>query len=150
MEIQFIPGDEDRNQFKSWHKLVVAEDGFSALSFYGRDMHQIDGELICRFAEEVNRREEPGTLHPKAPISALPRFYFRDVEPGEINTVIDRFRSHIRDFVKSNRLNIRAENILIDLHVSADPVNSQYIKAIKSAFAKEDSTSGLERIFFIN
>lgn len=56
MKITCQPQEIDPNRFKDWHKLVVAEAGFSMLDIYGRHKHGIDTQIIQQFADQVNRR----------------------------------------------------------------------------------------------
>ena len=61
---------------EQFHILTFAETGFAMLNIYGR-MYNVEERAIHEFAEEVNRRDEPGTLLPLAPLSAVPRKYIR-------------------------------------------------------------------------
>lgn len=65
------------------HVVVFAEAGFSKLDVYGRDQAGLSLEELRSFAGEVNRRGEVGTLHPKAPISAIPRAAIRESSDPE-------------------------------------------------------------------
>jgi len=55
------------------------------LNIYGR-MYNVEERAIHEFAEEVNRRDEPGTLLPLAPLSAVPRKYIRGEEDAQALT----------------------------------------------------------------
>lgn len=72
--------DTTRERWVGWHILTVAEAGFSMLDIYGRLQYGLDIEIISRFAGQVNKRDEAGSLHPTAPISALPKRFFREQE----------------------------------------------------------------------
>jgi hypothetical protein len=138
--------DVDSNQFMDWHKLVVAEAGFSMLDIYARHKHDIDIQVIQQFADQVNRRNEPGSLYPKAPISALPRRYFREIRESEIPNHIDQFRDDLRQFIQANRSNIRASKVLVDFHVSPQPVPTEYITAIEEVFRLDGAKAGIEEV----
>ena len=76
----------------SSHYLVFAEIGFSALSVLA-EQHGIRHEVVAQFADEVNRRNEVGTLLPLgAPISAIPRAAIRE------STDARAVAQHILDF----------------------------------------------------
>ena len=146
MKITRQAQDTDSNQFKDWHKLVVAEAGFSMLDIYGRHKHGIDIQVIRQFADQVNRRNEPGSLHPKAPISALPRRYFREIDESEIPNHIDQFRSDLRQFIQANSSTIHASKVLVDFHVSPQPVPTEYITAIEEIFRLDGNGAGIEQL----
>lgn len=120
--------------YRDWHKLVVAEEGFSMLNIYADHAHGVSIELIRRFADTVNSRNEAGSLHPIAPISAIPRSYFRTIEENQSDDHITGFKRKVCSFLESNRISIKASKILIDLHVSSEPVPEQYLKAIEEVF----------------
>lgn len=51
------------------------------------------------------------------------------------------FKRHITEFIEANRRTILASNILVDFHVSPEPVPLRYIEATKEVFrlAAQDS-----------
>jgi hypothetical protein len=136
----------DDPRFQEWHKLVVAEAGFSMLDIYGRHKHGIDIEVIREFADSVNRRNEGGSLHPKAPISALPRKYFREIEDSDIPRHIPEFRRDFSEFIAANRQTIKAKQVLIDLHVSPRPVAAQYFSAIEEILKTQKDEAGIDEV----
>jgi len=146
MEITRQKKDADPNQFMEWHKLVVAEAGFSMLDIYGRHKNDIDIQVIRQFADQVNRKNEPGSLHPRAPISALPRWYFREIEESEIPNHIDQFCNDLRHFIQANRSSIHASKVLVDFHVSPQPVPTEYITAIEEVFRLDGNGAGIEQV----
>jgi len=76
----------------SSHYLVFAETGFSALSGLA-EQHGIRHDVVADFANEVNGRNEVGTLLPLgAPISAIPRAAIRE------STDARAVEQHILDF----------------------------------------------------
>jgi hypothetical protein len=128
------PG-HDLKVWRGWHILTVAEAGFSMLDLYGRDLHKLEIEIIGEFAERVNRTDESGSLHPVAPISALPRRLFRDgvAETGGAPTAPAEFKREIVGFLAANDSTIRATRVLMDFHVSSEPVPKEYLQAAEEA-----------------
>ncbi len=114
MSIERRDRNYDPDEFKEWHRLVVAEDGFSVLSGIGQHDFGLQSDVIREFAEEVNRRDEGGSLHPRAPISALPRRYFRNGPVMGNPRHIESFKQELRDFIAANRTTIGAKKILVD------------------------------------
>jgi hypothetical protein len=107
------------------------EAGFSMLDFYGRHKHGLDIEAILEFADSVNRRAEAASLHLNAPISALPRRYFREIDSSDILNHIAEFRRDFSEFIDSNRQTIKAKHVLIDRHVSLCPVAAMYLRRLR-------------------
>lgn len=107
-----------------YHILTFAETGFAALNFYGGKFGLNSDELNL-FSQEINRRDETGSLHPRAPISAVPRSYIRDAfDAGQLS-------EKIIDFLRSNYSEIHAGQILIDFRAGVAPF---VLEAIKQAF----------------
>lgn len=146
MKITRINRNTDTDEFLDWHKLVVAEAGFSRLDVYGRRQHGLDIQTIRRFANEVNRRNEPGTLHPKASISAMPRRYFRDVDEADIPEHIGQFRSDLLQIIEANQSTIRASHIVVDLHVSPKPVPETYVQAVEDVLRAHQEDGIIEQV----
>jgi hypothetical protein len=136
----------DDPRFQTWHKLVVAEAGFSMLDIYGRHKHGLHIEIIKEFADTVNRRDEAGSLHPKAPISALPRRYFREIDESDIPNHITKFRRDFSDFIAANRQTIKAKQVLIDLHVSPRPVAAEYLSVIEEILKEQKDEAGIDEV----
>ncbi len=57
--------DSTRERWAGWHILTVAEAGFSMLDIYVRSQNGLDIEAIRQFADQVNERDEAGSLYPK-------------------------------------------------------------------------------------
>jgi len=113
-----------------YHILTFAETGFAMLNMYG-EIFGIDISVIERFSEEVNRKDESGSLHPKAPISAVPRRFVRD---GHDVAILTR---QIEDFLKANEKYIKAENLLIDFRAGVAPFVIEACRvALQSSYAK--------------
>ena len=107
------------------HILTVAEAGFSMLDQYGRHGCGLSVEEIRKFADRVNRTGESGSLHPRAPVSAVPRAYLRGEQPpGDI-------ARHIEKFLAANSAVIRAARLVIDLRVGPAPVPAEAIAACR-------------------
>lgn len=119
--------DTTAERWAGWHILTVAEAGFSMLDIYGRHQHGLDIEVIRQFADRVNEREEAGSLHPRAPISAVPRRFFREQENTTDPLVLNHFKRHIVEFIVANQNTIRALRVLVDFHVSPVPVPRRYV-----------------------
>ncbi len=126
--------DSTRERWADWHILTVAEAGFSMLDIYGRSQNGLDIEVIRQFADQVNERDEAGSLHPRAPISALPRRFFREEENSLNPTVLNDFKCQIAKFLSANQGTIRAQRILVDFHVSPAPVPRRYVDATEEVF----------------
>jgi hypothetical protein len=79
------------------HFLVFAEVGFSMLDIYTRRF-ELPGADLQRFVDEVNRRDEVGTLMPAAPISAIPRRAIRDSsDPGLVARFVAEFFAGVQE-----------------------------------------------------
>jgi hypothetical protein len=138
--------DTSPERWAGWHMLTVAEDGFSMLNEYGCRQYGLDREDIRAFADDVNDRDEPGSLHPRAPISAMPRRFFREHENLCDASVLDDFKVHIAQFLAANRDIVRAERILVDFHVSAEPVPRRYIDATEEVFRRDGHGGAIEQV----
>jgi hypothetical protein len=117
-----------------WHILTVAEAGFSMLDIYGRRHHGLDIELIRKFADQVNEKDEAGSLHPLAPISAVPNRFFREQERSMTPEIVNDLKRCISEFLVANQTSIHAKRILIDFHVSPAAVPSRYVEAAEEVF----------------
>ena len=69
----------DPSRKEDFHILTFAETGFAMLNIYG-EIYGVEGRVIEEFAKEVNRLDEPETLLPVAPLSAIPSKYIRGEE----------------------------------------------------------------------
>ena len=63
---------EENLKDSGYHVLTFAETGFAMLNVYAKQFG-LDKDTIEKFSQETNRKNESGSLHPKAPISAVPR-----------------------------------------------------------------------------
>ncbi len=117
---------------KKYHILLIAEQGFSMLDMYGNKRFEIAQVLLQKFADQVNDRDDTGTLYPKAPISAIPRRFMRNIPPEGVATLLPEFERHVREFFEANRNRIHASRILVDLHVDDHPVPLEYLDIVES------------------
>lgn len=111
------------------HVLTYAETGFAQLSIHG-ERCGIDRETLKEFARAVNERGEPGSLHPLAPISAIPRSLIRD------NAEREEIQRKIAEFFAANREKIRASRICIFLQGHENPETVR--AAIAGAVTEEE------------
>jgi hypothetical protein len=93
-----------RNEF---HCLTFAEEGFAPLNIWTGEIGLTKGELIA-FANSVNQRDEPGSLYPRVPVSAVPRRLIRDQSNSEMLCL------SIEDFLRVNALTIRSLKLVLD------------------------------------
>lgn len=122
---------ENFELYRDWHKLVVAEAGFSMLSMYAGENAGISVETIRAFADQVNHRDEAGTLHPRAPVSAVPRRYFRDVTPADYQRYVPGLTRQLRDFTEALK-EIGATRIVVDFRVGEGRVPVAYLEAVEA------------------
>jgi hypothetical protein len=97
-----------------FHVLTYAEEGFSPLCMHARRLG-VDPRVITAFAEVVNGHGEPGTLHPMAPLSAVPRELVRDRQS------VDDLAASIGEFLRTNSETIKAPRVLLDFRMPAVP-----------------------------
>lgn len=138
--------DTTRERWVGWHILTVAEAGFSMLDIYGRLQYGLDIEIISRFAGQVNKRDEAGSLHPTAPISALPKRFFREQEKSLDPTVLSDFRRQVADFISANRSTIHAKKIIVDFHVCSAPVPRRYVDATEEVFRLHQQDDSIQEV----
>ena len=65
-------------------------------------------EELIAFADSVNQRDEPGSLYPRAPVSAVPRRLIRDQRDSEALCLA------IENFFKANAATIRSSKVVLD------------------------------------
>ena len=140
--------DTEANRWAGWHILTVAEAGFSMLDIYGRHQHGLDIEIIRQFADRINERDEAGSLHPRAPISAVPKRFFREQENSSDPAVVNDFKRQILEFLIANQNTIHAQRILIDFHVSPDSVPRRYVDAAEEVVRMHSQDSIQEVVIF--
>jgi hypothetical protein len=146
MKITRQKRDTTAQRWTGWHILCVGEAGFSMLDIYGRHQHGLDVDVIRIFANRINERDESGSLHPQAPISAVPRRFFRDQEKSIDLSVLRDFKHCISEFMEANRRTIHASRILVDFHVSPAPVPPHYIEATEEILCLSGQDSSIEEV----
>ena len=90
-----------------FHVLTYAEEGFAPLNQHTRATG-ISKEQLADFADRINERNEPGSLHPLAALSAVPRSLIRDQKNA---TALSQ---SIVEFYRSNAKTIGAKKVLLD------------------------------------
>jgi hypothetical protein len=129
---------EVRDMLDRFHVLTYAEDGFSPLDIHARRLG-LDRELVKSFASAVNERSSVGSLHPQAPISAVPRELVRDRQN------IDALAASIGEFLRVNRETIKARRLAFDFRTPSVPEFT--VAALNSAIRTQES--GLEEILIL-
>jgi hypothetical protein len=121
------------------HYLVLAEEGFSTLSHYALESG-LDRATQRRFADEVGRRRELGTLLPQAPISAMPSAAVRQSEdPNEVLLYLREMRTAV--LAKQ----VQERNIVVDIGLANE--TPDHVFAALRAFetdVTEDAANGIE------
>ena len=107
-----------------FHVLTYAEEGFAPLNIHAEPAGVTKEQLVA-FAVQVNRRFETGSLHPPAPISAVPRALIRDMKDS------DALRDHIADFLRANIRTMRATKLICDFRTPR--VQTFVVAAINAA-----------------
>ena len=146
MKITSQQQDSSPENWKGWHILTVGEAGFSRLDIYARQQHGLEIETVSQFADRINASNESGSLYPRAPISAVPRRFFRDHANSDDPQLLSDFRRHISEFLDANRKTIHAKQLLVDFHVSAQPVSGQYLDAAEAVLLSQGPDSGVEEV----
>lgn len=122
-----------------YHVLTFAETGFAMLNIYGEEFG-LDRNTIETFSQQVNRNDESGSLHPKAPISAVPRHFIRD------DNNPDTLSAQIKDFLSANQNRIKATKLLFDFRAGVAPF---VVSACRSALESE-YVNGIDEVVIIN
>ncbi len=116
----------DPLDYRDMHILTYAEEGFSPLGIHGRKLG-VSREMLDPFVNAVNQANEVGSLHPQAPISAVPRSCIRDTTDPAI------LLGHLQEFMTANVDHIKARRLLIDFSTPRLQPHAQ--KAIAQIFA---------------
>lgn len=148
MKISRRPDPSTDMQWDGWHVITVAESGFSMLDIFGSRRYGIDRDALRCFEEKINATNESGSLHPQAPISAIPRKFLRELSGSTQDLVLAEFRRHFLEFISANERTIRAARILVELHVSPQSVPEHYVQAVEDAF-RASQTEGVVRAVVI-
>lgn len=97
-----------------WHVLTYAEEGFSPLSSHA-NRFDFSRPMQTAFADAVNQRGEVGSMHPRVPISALPRTLVRD------QTDPEPLAASLTEFFQFNTSRIKACRLVFDFRTPAVP-----------------------------
>lgn len=146
MKISRISGMSNARQWTDCHVLLVAESGFSMLDIYACGRFGLDRNVVSSFAEKVNTSNEAGSLYPRAPVSAIPQKVFRDLAGSKSAEVMADFRRHIADFIRANEERIKATKLLVDFHVSPNPVLESYLEVAEEMFFLRSAGSVLKEV----
>jgi hypothetical protein len=114
-----------------YHVLTYAEEGFSPLNIHARNTGANKGHLVA-FAKHVNQLLETGSLHPLAPISAVPRTFVRDM--NDVNAL----RDQIIEFLRANATAIKATKLICDFRTPSVP--RFVIAAIEEAMSSTEAS----------
>jgi hypothetical protein len=114
-----------------YHVLTYAEEGFAPLNIHAASLG-IEKRQLVAFADSVNRRFETGSLHPRAPISAVPRALVRDGQDAHA------LRNHIAEFLRANVETIKASKIICDFRTPSVP--AFVVAAIEAAMESTDAS----------
>lgn len=102
-----------------YHVLTYAEEGFAPLNIHTRATNLTKDELVA-FVEAVNERDEVGSLHPRASLSAVPQHAVRSNE----NSIV--LQNYVEDFFRGNAASSRAKKIICDFRT---PSVSLFVRA---------------------
>ena len=97
-----------------YHVLTYAEEGFAPLNIHTRDTSLSREELVA-FAHSVNERNEVGSLHPRVPLSAVPRSAVR------VNRSAKVLQGYLEEFLRANASSIGATKLLLDFRTPSVP-----------------------------
>jgi hypothetical protein len=111
-----------------WHALGYADTGCTLLRRFAT-FHDTTFDILERFLTRVNDWNEPGSLYPVAPISAIPR---SSMQPDNELSL----RRNIEEYFDANRNIIHAKRILIDLTGHTDP--NVPLKIIRDLIIEEE------------
>lgn len=122
------------------HILTYAEEGFSPLGIHGGKLG-VSRDTLEAFVNAVNQANEVGSLHPQAPISAVPRSCIRDTPDSGLLV------PHLQDFLKANAEHIKAKRLLLDF--STPRLQPHARKAIAETFPGPNANQ-IEEIIIIS
>ena len=110
MKLKKLTTEEFRSLKEKFYCLTYAEDGFSPLTQFIKKFN-VSAESITSFADQVNQRDDIGTLYPLAPVSCMPRKCVRD------SLGYRDIPRHLLIFITENHNSIKSKNLVIDLGV---------------------------------
>lgn len=139
MNVTLLSAEQIKPRLPEFHILTYAEEGFAPLNIHGRQ-YGIPQTLLARFADEVNRKRESGSLHPHAPISAVPRSLVRDQEDSAA------LCAEIVEFLRANTQTIRAKRVVFDFRT---PTVAAYAIAAIGDAMRSPEAEGIEEAVII-
>ena len=139
VKISRISDSDFRGMSGELHIVTYAECGFSPLDIHSRRLG-LDSEQVSAFAKAVNDHADVGSLHPRAPISAVPRDLIRERQDA------DALAESICKFFKVNRETIKARRIVFDFRVPSVP--SFAMEALITAL-NSDRELSLDEVFVL-
>lgn len=107
MKISYVPVFNDWASSPHIHILTYAEEGFAPLNFHAKKF-RVEQAILVKFADEVNARDETGSLHPVASISAVPRRLIRD------HRGFEELPKFIHEFIQVNGHRFLARKVIFD------------------------------------
>jgi hypothetical protein len=122
-----------------YHVLTYAEEGFAPLNIHAEPAG-LRKEQLAAFAARVNERFETGSLHPAAPISAVPRAFVRDMQD------VNALRDQIVEFLRANKQTIKATKLICDFRT---PRVAPFVVAAIQAAMSSVEASILEEVVII-
>lgn len=123
-----------------YHVLTYAENGFSPLDIHASRLG-LDPEKVRAFAEAVNAHSEVRSLHPYAPISAVPQCLVRESQDAAALTAC------IRSFFRTNRETLHAQRLVFDFRTPFVPEFT--VEALTLAIEYEGNC-GLDEILILH
>lgn len=123
-----------------FHFLTYAEEGFAPLNEHTKTFG-ITKEQLVSFAGEVNTRNETGSLHPVASVSAVPRSLLRDQKDPEALCLC------IEDFYKINAARIRAKKVLLDFRT---PNVERFVQRAMEMSLRSEHIKFMDELLVIN
>jgi hypothetical protein len=123
-----------------YHVLTYAENGFSPLDNHA-SRFGLDLEKVRAFAEAVNAHSDVRSLHPYAPITAVPQGLVRDSQD------VDALTACIRSFFHINRETLHAQRLVFDFRTPFVPEFA--VEALTQAI-KDEGDCGLDEILILH
>lgn len=122
-----------------YHVLTYAEDGFSPLDTHARRLG-VDLEKVRAFVDAVNAHSEVGSLHPYAPISAVPQCLVRERQD------VAELAGYIGSFLRTNRETLHAQRLVFDFRTPSVPAFT--VQSLNLAI-KTEGGCGLNEILIL-
>lgn len=140
MKITHTSEKEIQARLGEFHILTYAEEGFAPLNIHS-EPHGLSKDILVRFANEVNRKRESASLHPRAPISAVPCVFIRQLKDSAA------LSAQIVDFLCANRQTIHAKRLLCDFRTP--DVAPYVVSAIEDAIRSPEA-EGIDEVVIMS